>query len=285
MRVETEKTAADPILDADAVIEAASPALWAALSPLGRKVRQPANFLPLQTAEARGKPFNATIGQITDGHGRAVPLPTMASALAGLGDAERSQAFLYSPVEGLASLRTRWRAWQRRGQPEERPSSLPLVTVSPEQAQGLAAQMFAGEGRAVVILGPVLPADRDLFETRLGARLYSNLAALPEGEPALIVLRAPEEEVPVLGTAVMDRPLIVLVEDGEGSSFWNLIGRHENLVPIKVDGAGGVGFLTFPFDPETGIAKALESKLKMLLRAEVGSPSAAAQTILLAALP
>jgi hypothetical protein len=283
--METEKTAADPILDADAVIEAASPALWAALSPLGRKVRQPASFLPLQTAEARGKPFNATIGQITDGHGRAVPLPSMASALAGLGDAERSQAFLYSPVEGLAPLRARWRDWQRRGQPEGRPSSLPLVTVSPAHARALAAQMFAGEGRAVVVLGPGLPGDRDLFETRLGARLHPSLADLPAGEPALVVLRSPAGGVRPLVTAAGGRPLIVLVEDPNGAHFWDLIGRHENLIPVKVDGAGGVGFLTFPFDPESGIAKALESKLKMLLRAEVGSPSAAAQTILLAALP
>ena len=64
----------DPVLEADAVLERSCPALWAALSPLGRRVRQGAGFLPLQSAEARGKALNATIGQITDGHGRAVPL-------------------------------------------------------------------------------------------------------------------------------------------------------------------------------------------------------------------
>ena len=82
----------DPILDANQVIEEASPALWKSLSPLGRQAQQPANFLPLQTAEATGKPFNATIGQITDGRGRAVPLPAMEAALAGLADDERSRA-------------------------------------------------------------------------------------------------------------------------------------------------------------------------------------------------
>ena len=63
-----------------ALLLAESPALLAALSPLGRRVRQPASFLPLQSAEARGKRFNATIGQITDGAGRALPLPAMAEA-------------------------------------------------------------------------------------------------------------------------------------------------------------------------------------------------------------
>ncbi|HET9227376.1 MAG TPA: hypothetical protein VFR31_11965, partial [Thermoanaerobaculia bacterium] len=59
-------------------------ALRATLSPLGRRVQQPAAFLPLQTAQARGKRFNATIGQITDGHGKAVPLPTMEAVLSEL---------------------------------------------------------------------------------------------------------------------------------------------------------------------------------------------------------
>jgi len=76
------------------------------------------------------------------------------------------------------------------------------------------------------------------------------------------------------------------------SLFWGLVGLHPNLIPLKVDGpegqlgfAGGrIGFLTFPFAPESGIAIALESKLKMLLRAEVGSPSAASQVLLLRAL-
>lgn len=313
----------DPILDADAVIQAASPALWAGLSGLGRRSRQPARFLPLQTAEARGKAFNATIGQITDGHGRAVPLPTMAAALSGLSEAERSQAFLYSPVEGLAALRQRWRAWQRRGQPDDKASSLPIVTMGPAHARCLAAEMFAEEGRAVFLYEPCLPEARDLFEIKLGARLCPlplhdgrfdptalprALSELPEGEPGLLFLRFPNDAgftpkhrdkagfCRALAEAAEKRPVLVLVDDTweepgapSGSLFWYLAGCHENVVPVKLDGADGclgfpggrVGFLTFPFDLESGIAKALESKVKMLLRAEVGSPSTASQTVLM----
>jgi aspartate/methionine/tyrosine aminotransferase len=320
--------AADPILQADEVIEAASPALWAALSPLGRRARQPASFLPLQTAEAKGKTFNATIGQITDGRGGAVPLPSMAAGLSGLAAAERSQAFLYSPVEGLAELCRRWREWQRRGQPEDRPSSLPLVTCGTAHARSLAFSLFATEGRVVALPAPGRPGDLDLLLQRIGARpqetplhdghfdptaLARAFLGLPDGEPGLVLLEFPREATGYMPTgkersalrhalieAAGHRPLVVLVDDTwevpnlpSQSFFWGLIGRHENLVPVKVDGADGhfgfpggrVGFLTFPFDPGTGIAKALESKLKMILRAEVGSPSAAAQTVLLAALP
>jgi aspartate/methionine/tyrosine aminotransferase len=95
------------------------------------------------------------------------------------------------------------------------------------------------------------------------------------------------------------RPLVVIVDDtwaGLGtpsaSLFWGLTGRHPNLIPLKVDGADGqrgfpggrVGFLTFPYEPDSAIARALESKAKMLLRAQVGSPSTMTQVVLLRAL-
>jgi len=313
----------------DDALEAAAPALWAALSPLGRRLRMPANFLPQQTAEARGKRFNATIGQITDGHGRAVPLPTVAAALAGLSEEGRSRALLYSPVEGLLELRQRWRARQRRGQPEDRPSSLPLATGGVVHALSLAAQLFAAEGRPVLLQAPPPAEHPAVLGLRTGARLVpvdglgkrpcdpqplaAALRALADGEPALVALRLPAaaDEAPpspqerstlvkVLFAAAARRPVVVLVDDlwelepggAGGSLFWDLAGRHPSLVPLKVDGADGrlgypgarIGFLTLPFPPDSVAAREVENKVKLLLRAEIGSPSAASQMVLLAAL-
>ncbi|HTG35855.1 MAG TPA: aminotransferase class I/II-fold pyridoxal phosphate-dependent enzyme [Thermoanaerobaculia bacterium] len=321
-------TSVDPVTDANTFLEKAAPAVWAALSPLGRRALQPVHFLPLQTAEARGKPFNATIGQITDGHGAAVPLPSMAAALSGLDEAERSRAFLYSPVEGIPELRRAWRDWQRRGQRPDLPSALPIVTVGTAQARALAAELFVDEGRKVILPHPGREGDEELFALRLGAQplpcacthgghfdpaaVSRHLADLPEGEPAVVLLEFPREEtgyIPVtrerlalcsaLAAEAERRPLVVIVDDtwaglGTPSSslFWGLTGRHPNLIPIKVDGADGqlgfpggrVGFLTFPYEPESDLARSLESKAKMLLRAQVGSPSTTAQVILLRAL-
>jgi aspartate/methionine/tyrosine aminotransferase len=318
---------ADPVVEANDFLPEAAPAVWAALSPLGRRALQPVHFLPLQSAEARGKPFNATIGQITDGHGAAVPLPSMATALAGLDEAERSRAFLYSPVEGLPELRRAWREWQRRGVKPGISSSLPMVTVGTAQARMLAVRLFVGAGRRVVLPHPCREADRELV-THLGAdpascdctrgghfdpaAISRHLADLPEGEPAVVLLELPREatgympvsrERAALGSALAAqaerRPLVVIVDDtweGLGtpsvSLFWSLAGRHPSLIPLKVDGADGqlgfpggrVGFLTFPWEPESDLARSLESKTKMLLRAEVGSPSAATQVVLLRAL-
>lgn len=325
---------ADPP-DPNDLLREASPALWAALSPLGRRLRMPANFLPQQTAEARGKRFNATIGQITDGHGIAVPLPSIAAALSGLPEAERSRALLYSPVEGLLPLRERWRRRQRRGQPAERPSSLPLATGGGLQALSLAAQLFADSERDVLLPDPAPEGYPELLGLRTGARLApvpglstaafdpaplrARLDALPEGSPVVVALRLPEgpgdpllppasraELAQVLAAAAERRPVVVLVDDlwetfppvagspdiPSDSLFWDLSGRHPALLPIKIDGADGslgypggrIGFLTLAFPPGSPAATEVENKWKLLLRAEIGSPSAASQVVLLEAL-
>jgi hypothetical protein len=247
-------------------------ALRAALSPLGQRVQQPAAFLPLQTAQARGKRFNATIGQITDGHGKAVPLPTMEAVLADLDDDARSRAFLYSPVEGLADLR---RAWHER-QGHSVPTVLPLVTVGAAQARALLGDLFVIEGRIVVLREPVRPSDLDLFRLRLGADVRTSFEGLPEGEPVLAVDRDREE----LLRAAERGPVVAIVDE----LFCDLIGAHENLVPIRVEEIEGkeVGFLTFPFPPDSAIADEMEKKVKMLLRAQIGSPPAITQVLALA---
>ena len=99
------------------------------------------------------------------------------------------------------------------------------------------------------------------------------------------------------------RPLIAVCDDAyqgfvfsEGiprtSLFWELIGQHPQLVPIKIDGAtkefsffgGRVGFITFGLQMEAEAAEALESKLKCLLRSTIGSPVALGQMVLYQAL-
>jgi len=282
-----------PASPADEAIRAASPALWEALSPLGRRVRQPVHFLPLQTAEARGKPFNATIGQITDGHGRAVPLPPMAAALGGLDEEERSRAFLYSPVEGMADLRHAWR--ERQGLPD---SSLPIVTVGPEQALGLAAQLFAAPGRPALLIADVTgdrPGLQDLLEIRIGADLLLRLEDRPVGEPLFVVVPPGARRADLVAAAERG-PLIVVVDaarpapdaDAGRALFRGLLDASPSLIPLLVEGSeelgfpgGRVGFLTFPFPPDSAVALGLESKVKMVLRAEIGSPSAATQRLVL----
>ena len=87
---------------------------------------------------------------------------------------------------------------------------------------------------------------------------------------------------------------VLVFEPGipSASLFWELVGAHPNLIPVKVDGGtkefsffgGRVGFITFACDPDSEVARALESKVKMLVRSVIGSPVASSQVALLQAL-
>lgn len=266
----------DPSSEVNAALEAGAPALFQALSPLGRRVFFPPD-IPAQSAQARGKELNGTIGQITDGHGRSVPLPALAAAVSGLSEDDLHQALLYSPVEGFPEVRRRWREWQRRGVHDSVPSSLPIVTVGLSHGLCVLAELFGGEGKAVAVPRPFWGNYRQAFTTRTGAEVrtapvyrdgrYNTraieeaLAGLPDGEPAVAILNLPSnpggysltvderrEVLESLRGLAERRPLLVICDDAyaglvfepdipRSSLFWELAGAHPNLVPVKVDGA------------------------------------------------
>jgi aspartate/methionine/tyrosine aminotransferase len=327
---------------ANSALREASPALAACLSDLGQRALFPPG-IPFQAAQAKGKTFNGTIGQITDGHGGAVPLPSLAEGLGGLSEDERTKALLYSPIDGRPELRDLWRERQLRdvgrdAGPNAPATTRPQVTAGLTHGLALLADLFAGPGRAVAVPEPFWGNYRQTFELRRGARMVGAPAVLrdgggprfdPEalakalagadlapGEPAVAIANFPsnpggysptEEErarlVRSLVGVASERPLLVIADDAYAglvyddavprrSIFWDLVDQHPNLVPVKVDGAtkelsffgGRVGFLTFAFDPESPAAEVLESKLKCLVRAGMGSPVAASQVVVARAL-
>jgi len=331
----------DLLASVNSALEADAPALARTLSPLGRRVFLPRG-IPVQAREAKDKTYNGTIGLLTDGKGGAIPLPSMAKVLGTLPLADVTPAFLYSPVTGLGELRRRWRQWQRKDLPAalvDAPSSLPLVTSGLSHSLSILADLFSGEGRAVVIPAPFWGNYNHIFATRTGARILSapvyrdgrynervfeealasasnSDAQLAPGEPVLVVLNLPsnpggysltDEERSAVRASLLrianERPVVAICDDAYAglvyeeaisrrSMFWDLVGVHEQLIPIKVDGAtkefsffgGRVGFLTFPFAEEAPAAKSLESKVGGMVRSTVGSPVATSQAILLQAL-
>ncbi|MBW8876289.1 MAG: aminotransferase class I/II-fold pyridoxal phosphate-dependent enzyme [Acidobacteria bacterium] len=264
------------IAEINAPLERDAPALFRALSPLGRRAFFPPD-IPSQAAEARSATLNGTTGQITDGRGGAVRLPALAAAFGDLPGRDLDQALLYSPVEGLSEVRQRWREWQRRQAPAGVASSLPLVTAGLSHALSLAADLFGGEGRAVAIPQPFWGNYRQAFAMRTGARVLNGpayvagrynpraisdaLAAVPAGEPAVALLNVPSnpggytpdrEERRATVAALLDeaerRPLVVICDDAYAglvfapaipreSLFWELAGVHPNLTAVKIDGA------------------------------------------------
>lgn len=255
-------------------IRESSEALYRLLSDLGRRAAFPPD-IPYQAGQARGKRFNATIGQITDGRGRIMALPAIERAL-DLDDGKRNRALLYSPIQGIEPLRRRWLEWQRRAGEDGR-ASLPMVTVGLTHGLSLVADLFAGPRRPVAVATPYWGNYRQVFSLRTGAEMVTApayvegrfhpqaisaaLTGVRPGEPAIAILNAPSNPggyspPPAQRRALVDslvkvaesRPLLVVCDDAyaglvyeEGvetrSLFWELEGLHPNLVPVKVDGA------------------------------------------------
>ena len=216
-----------------------APPLAAALSELGRQAAFPPD-IPHQSAEARGKELNATIGQVTDGAGAPLAPSSLRAAFDGLEPAEADRAILYSPVEGIAELRRLW--GERLAAAASAPFTLPQVTVGLTHGLSLVADLFIGPDSAVAVAAPFWGNYRQSFRLRRGARVVTGaavrdgrfnpsaiveaLAAEPPGAPAVALLNFPsnpggysptaaERSVLVDGLlAEADRrPLVVVLDD------------------------------------------------------------------------
>ena len=187
------------------ILEEQHPALYAALSALGRRTFYPKG-IPYQAGQAKGTTYNSTIGIFTDGHGGAVPLPSMAAAVQ-LPPEDMNRAFLYSPVQGIEVVRQAWRQWQRRELTEDLPTTQPVATIGLAHGLALVADLFTEEGTVVAIPGPFWGNYRQTFGLRRGAEIRSApshvdgvydprvvekaLGSLPAGQPAVAILNFP----------------------------------------------------------------------------------------------
>jgi aspartate/methionine/tyrosine aminotransferase len=295
-------------------LEREAPALFRALSPLGLRAASPAESAPSPPrTSAAGLPdlasaFSGLSAQDLDDalHG---------SPVAGLPEVRQRwrQWQRRSAPEGVPSSLPVVTAGLSHG--------LSLLAdlfggegravAVPQPFWGNYRQAFATRTGARLLTAPAYVGGR--YNPRV---IADALAALPPGEPAVGILNLPsnpggyspdrEERRATVESLVAEadrRPLVVVCDDAYAglvfepeipreSLFWELAGAHPNLAAVKVDGAtkefsffgGRVGFLTFALDPESDAARALESKLGLLVRSTVGAPVAASQVVLLQAL-
>lgn len=256
----------------NAILEARAPGLAACLSPLGRQAAFPKG-IPFQAGQAKSARLNATIGQVTDGAGSPLPLPTMAAAA---GDLDAKTCFLYSPQPGHTEVRELWQALQlRRAGRTEAKSTLPFATHGLSHGLSLVADLFVDADTTVVLPAPSWGNYRLLFGMRTGAHfvdypfydgerfhLEAFGAALDSVEgKGLVVLNFPanptgysptpdEADAIVARVAAHPHPLVIVVDDAyqgvvhedgylDHSLYWRMIdaadpARH---VVLKVDGA------------------------------------------------
>lgn len=247
------------------------PAAAACLSGLGRRAFFPRG-IPAQSADARDARYNATIGQVTDGHGSPLPLPAIAALL---GELDARKSHLYSPPSGHADLRQAWAARQRRfSGGSTAPTTLPFLTHGLTQALSFAAELFSDEDSPVIVPTPRWGNYDQVWGVRRAARLvdaplFADRAFTVEplrqalagvDGPATVVLNFPHNPsgfTPNHGQAsalievvlAHPHPLVILVDDAYAgmiwdedvptrSLFWDLAERHDpdRHVVLRADG-------------------------------------------------
>ena len=211
----------------NAILKAKAPLVLECLSELGLRAAFPRG-IPYQSGAARGTTFNATIGQVTDGHGSPLPIPEMSDAVAALDD---SVTFLYSPQSGRPQLRSLWSARQRGNCATEPPeSSLPLVTHGLTHGVSLVAEMFLDADTPVLVpcrywenydllfglkLGLM---SRPLVFSKDGLRIDAFREALSQvrGRKAMIVLNFPQNPTGYTPTEQEAEELVDVLASHEG---------------------------------------------------------------------
>jgi len=298
-----------------------APKVLEALSPLGKRAFFPKG-IPFQAGQASGCAINATIGQITDGAGNPIPLAPLAEKLKGLPPRD---AFLYSPIQGRDRARKAWLAKLTAEDGRAAELALPSVAAGICNALSMAADLFFGHGETLTIPDLYWDNYEQIFEMRLegeratypfynaaggfnvdGLRaalagqtgklhVLLNFPSNPSGySPTLAELEAIAD---VLVEAAKARIVVVYCDDAyhglvfeptatPKSLFYSLLGRSENLAPLKCDGVtkelsffgGRVGFLTFGLPK--AVAEVMVDKAMSLVRATIGSPVGLSQYLI-----
>lgn len=253
------------------ILEREAPAVFRCLSPLGKVAAFPKG-IPFQSAAAKGTRINATIGQMTDGHGNAMPLSVLTQPAA---DLDTGMTFLYAPVEGHRSVREAWRAREARLGGSDVQVALPVATHGLTHGLSLLANLFADPDTTLILPTPFWGNYRLIFTMHTAAPIASfpffsgdgfNLQGLADTlaqirGKAILVLNLPGNPTgyalsPAEASQLSDviaahpHPLVVVVDDAyqgfiyeddrhQRSEFWDLAEKldPERHALFKVDGA------------------------------------------------
>ncbi len=256
-------------------IAKANPVVLSLLSQRGQGIYFPKLGILSQSAEAKGKEINATIGTALEDDGSSMALPT----LAGMMNLPKNSLFPYAPSPGLPELRTQWGKMMVAKNPSLTGKfvSQPVVTCALTHGLSMAGYLFCDAGDVLVtpdlywenydlIFGQAYGASVVSFPTFTPAGTF-NVAGMKEtiravrADKVIVSLNFPnnpsgytplESEVPQIVAALLElaeqgKRLVVLVDDAyfglvfepgvhTQSVFTQLCDAHRNLLAVKLDG-------------------------------------------------
>lgn len=252
-----------------------SPVVFDLLSERGKTIFFPKKGILGQTADAKGKRINATIGAAIEDDGSPMRLSAVEEQI----NIEPALSFPYAPSFGRPDIRKQWQTMIKAKNPGlgDTDISLPVVTNALTHGLSMAAYMFADPDQEIII-PDLYWGNYNLIFTQAYHSKFStfklfegegfNLAAFEEimlGSPIgkkIVLLNFPNNPTGYTPTtdevekiteilhqaAVKGNQLVVLIDDAyfgfvyEGgiakeSIFAKIAQLHEHVLAVKIDGA------------------------------------------------
>ncbi len=253
-----------------------NPFLLAALSERAKTIYFPYQGILGQSAAAKGKQYNATIGIACEDDLSPMRLASLSEQI----PLPPAKVFPYAPSFGNPELRKTWQAMLTEKNPglAGKSFSLPVVTQALTHGLSLAGFLFLNQGDEIIVPTPYWDNYNLLFEEGMGARITPfecfedntrfNFAALEhvlaerQGKKVVLLLNFPNNPTGytpladelagiaqrLQAAAEQGTQIVVLIDDAyfglvyeDGvateSIFAQLADSHENILAVKIDGA------------------------------------------------
>ncbi len=260
--------------DLNDILRESNPCLVEMLSKKGLRAFFPAKGILSQTADGKGKTYNATIGAATEENGSVMCLKSLRAKVY----TDPQKCFPYASSYGRQELRELWQGMIREKNPSigNTEISLPVVTCALTHGLSIAGFLFANENDEVITPDLFWGNYKLIFEGCHNASIKTfqcfngkgfnteglREMLLSEGGKKILILNFPnnpsgytptEQEVDAIESAVLEaaqmgKNIITIIDDAyfglvyeEGiykeSIFARLADLHERVLAIKVDGA------------------------------------------------
>jgi aspartate/methionine/tyrosine aminotransferase len=256
------------------IIQKKNPSLFEMLSERGKNIFFPKLGILSQSAQAKGKKINATIGEGVEDDGSPMHLPEFDKFL----NIPVTNIYPYAPSFGKPELRTAWKQNIYKKNPSlgDIAFSNPIATNGLTHGISMAGYMFADEGDTILLSNHYWENYNLIFENNYGAKVKTfelfadggfntadftaQLQAI-EGDKIITLLNFPNNpagytplisEIDAITASIKSvadqgKKVIVLIDDAyfglvyeEGvfteSIFTKLADLSENVLAVKLDG-------------------------------------------------
>lgn len=256
------------------VIQKSNPSLFELLSDRGKNIFFPKLGILAQSAQAKGKEINATIGEAVEDNGHSMHLADF-DQMINLPDAA---VFPYAPSFGKPDLRNSWKSFIYKKNPSlgDAPVSLPIATNGITHGLSMCGYLFVNEGDSVIIPDLYWENYSLIFENNYLGKIetfplflnggfnFQGLEAKMENTPGKIILLLNFPNNPTGYTPLEDeigkivelikvqadkgKKVVVMIDDAyfglvyekkvyTESIFTSLAVLSENVLAVKLDGA------------------------------------------------